>query len=560
MRARALLCAALCLGSAYARDDDDDDESAEAQSYKEFWKLMNMTMEEIWGQFGKREPRFAPPPRQDKIDHFVVLYMENHAADHYFGCMGLEGFDGINGSHAFPLDPANASKGTVNVSCGAPPYICTGSPGYATFDGKFGPGGDPHAYPYGPQSDANSGLHGATTGGVATTLFSPEQIPVKRAVAAEFGVFNRLYTAVPSASSPNHLFTQSGTSCGMTTNTLYDSCGGNTSWFPQDTIYDRLRDHNISFGLFINSTCGLNGQDPCHGENQDDPNSASAISTPDVAMEGVARHKDMFFSQELFYGHAKNGTLPGFSWLHPPIEACDHPCNDIAKGERLLKDIYEALRAGPGWNRTLFFIVYDDAGGYYDHVVPPFEGVAADEAPCIVPGAHASCGPAFDFKRLGLRSSAMLISPLVPKGAVFQEPQQGPFATSQFDLTSILATTKNLFNLSSFLTKRDAWAGSFTELLLDEPRTDAPLHLPTPPMNVTPWEDVGGSEDGAARHCSSPHGAPEEACRAPTDVSRKQAGQLKLLAKLTASEPPEDPDFAEAAAWIQDKWAEWMAA
>ena len=47
MRARALLCAALCLGSAYARDDDDDDESAEAQSYKEFWKLMNMTMEEI---------------------------------------------------------------------------------------------------------------------------------------------------------------------------------------------------------------------------------------------------------------------------------------------------------------------------------------------------------------------------------------------------------------------------------------------------------------------------------------------------------------------------------
>jgi hypothetical protein len=29
------------------------------------------------------------------------------------------------------------------------------------------------------------------------------------------GVFNKLYTAVPSASSPNHLFTQSATSCGM---------------------------------------------------------------------------------------------------------------------------------------------------------------------------------------------------------------------------------------------------------------------------------------------------------------------------------------------------------
>jgi hypothetical protein len=30
----------------------------------------------------------------------------------------------------------------------------------------------------------------------------------------------------------------------------------------------------------------------------------------------------------------------------------------MAKGERLLKDIYEALRAGPGWNKTLFWSGY----------------------------------------------------------------------------------------------------------------------------------------------------------------------------------------------------------
>ena len=91
----------------------------------------------------------------------------------------------------------------------------------------------------------------------------------------------------------------------------------------------------------------------------------------------VARHRDRFFSQEVFYQRAANGTLPQFSWLHPPIEACDHPCNDIAKGERLLKDVYEALRASPKWNKTLLFVAYDDAGGYYDHVVPPFEDVLA---------------------------------------------------------------------------------------------------------------------------------------------------------------------------------------
>jgi hypothetical protein len=40
----------------------------------------------------------------------------------------------------------------------------------------------------------------------------------------------------------------------------------------------------------------------------------------------------------------------------------DHPCADIAHGERLDKDIYEALRAGPAWNKTLFLIIWDDIG------------------------------------------------------------------------------------------------------------------------------------------------------------------------------------------------------
>jgi hypothetical protein len=35
----------------------------------------------------------------------------------------------------------------------------------------------------------------------------------------------------------------------------------------------------------------------------------------------------------------------------------DHPCMDMAKGERLLKDLYEALRAGKGWDKTLFMVL-----------------------------------------------------------------------------------------------------------------------------------------------------------------------------------------------------------
>ena len=61
-------------------------------------------------------------------------------------------------------------------------------------------------------------------------------------------------------------------------------------------------------------------------------------------MEGVARHKDRFFSHSEFYARAAAGTLPAYSYILPRNDNSDHPCYDIGKGERLLKDIYEALR------------------------------------------------------------------------------------------------------------------------------------------------------------------------------------------------------------------------
>lgn len=509
-------------------------------------------------------PRRNPPQRQSKIDHVVVLYMENHAADNFFGCMDLPGFDGIRG-HRIPADPADPSKGFINITCGAAPYVCTQGPGYATFNGKFAKDGNPHRYPYSQQSDGYSAWWGAAENGTAVTMFAPEQVPVKAAIAQNFGVFNKLFTAVPSASSPNHLFTQSATSCGMTSNVLWKQCGGNGTYFPQPTIYDSLRLHNVSFSFFMNSTCGLDGK-PCHGEDPHDPDAGSAISTPDVAMIGVARHKDRFMSQEIFYQQAANGTLPALSWVLPPIQACDHPCHDIAKGERLLKDVYEAVRAGPGWNRTLLFVAYDDAGGYYDHVVPPSEGVPADNSSCVIPGSHPDCGPEFDFRRLGLRTTAMLISPWVAKGAVYQEPKRGPTNTSQFELTSVPATIKNLFNLSFFLTQRDAWAGSFDELLLEVPRSDTPLHLPDAPLPASPWTPppprvpADTATVVTPQHCSSWHGQAEAQCRGLAHANLKQQRNIRLLADMLDIPVPDvsKMDYFAANAWLRSRWRLWM--
>ena len=209
-------------------DDDDDDSSSfywpfetdddgegEENGFEELnHELMRLTPEKAHARFGARQPTKATPPRQDKIDHFVVLYMENHAADQFFGCMDLPGFDSSKG-HTLPKDPADPSKGSFAITCGDAPYVCSGGPSYATYDGKFAPDGAPHSYPYSAQDDKWSANHGASEGGTAVRMYAPEQVPVKAVIAKEFGVFNKLYCAVPSASSPNHLFTQSATSCGM---------------------------------------------------------------------------------------------------------------------------------------------------------------------------------------------------------------------------------------------------------------------------------------------------------------------------------------------------------
>lgn len=170
-----------------------------------------------------------------------------------------------------------------------------------------------------------------------------------------------------------------------------------------------------------------------------------------------------------------------------------HPDHDVALGEALYKDIYEALRNSPQWNETLFIITYDEHGGFYDHVRPP-------AAPA--PDEHESYpDKGFLFNTLGVRVPTLLISPWIAKGTVVSQPpdDQKPFPDSQYDLTSIMATARKILpglEQTPPLTKRDAWAATFEHVVgvLDEPRTDCPRHLPDAPA---PAEHNAHEAEGA---------------------------------------------------------------
>ena len=97
---------------------------------------------------------------------------------------------------------------------------------------------------------------------------------------------------------------------------------------------------------------------------------------------GSKQTRSRTHTMDRFFADAAKGTLPALTWIDPRQGInktlgnlggpnSDHPsCCDVALGERLRKDVYEALRAGPGWNHTAFIMTWDDPGGFFDHARP----------------------------------------------------------------------------------------------------------------------------------------------------------------------------------------------
>jgi len=200
-------------------------------------------------------------------------------------------------------------------------------------------------------------------------------------------------------------------------------------------------------------------------------------------MRQLRERPENFHSLLDFEDLCATGKLPTFSFLEPryyeltpEFPANDqHPAHDITEGEKIIKWVYETLRASPAWNDTALMIVYDEHGGYYDHVATPLEGVPN-------PDGKVSTNPAFNFTRSGVRTPAVVVSPWINKGTVIKTPV-GPMPTSQYEHSSLGATMKKIYGFPDFLTERQRWAGTFETQFLTRttPRTDCPTTLPNPP-------------------------------------------------------------------------------
>ncbi|TKY73656.1 Non-specific phospholipase C6 [Spatholobus suberectus] len=388
---------------------------------------------------------FATAQQQQPIKTVVVLVMENRSFDHMLGWMKESVNNLINGVTGYECNPVSTKSPRQDSIC-------------FTDDAEFVDPDPGHSFEdvlqqvFGSGSGSIPSMNGfveqalSVSQNLSETVmkgFKPQSLPVYAALVKEFAVFDRWFSSIPGPTQPNRLFVYSATSHGSTSHVKRQLATGN------------LRKLKYIFKF---------------------------------------HQYDLKFKRD-----ARDGKLPPLTVIEPryfdlkglPAND-DHPSHDVAHGQMLVKEVYEALRASPQWNETLLIITYDEHGGFFDHVKTPFVNI---------PSPDGNTGPApyfFKFDRLGVRVPTIMVSPWIKKGTVISGAK-GPADNSEFEHSSIPATIKKMFNLSSnFLTHRDAWAGTFEHVVgeLNSPRTDCPVTLPdvTPLRSTEAKENAGLSE------------------------------------------------------------------
>ena len=110
-----------------------------------------------------------------------------------------------------------------------------------------------------------------------------------------------------------------------------------------------------------------------------------------------------------FLDDAAKGELRDVSWIDPnfidlkvldPNSNDDHPPSDVREGQALVLETYEALVNSPEWEDTVLIVIYDEHGGFYDHVMPP----------------PVKSGDPSKHKTLGVRVPALVVGPRVRNG------------------------------------------------------------------------------------------------------------------------------------------------
>jgi phospholipase C len=258
------------------------------------------------------------------ITHVVVIMMENHTFDNFFGQ-----FPGANG-----VTLARASN-----------------PIRADFD---------HSGP---------GLVASLKEGYlarSKVQYTKSDIPNYWAYAKQFGLGDNFFTSFGTNSSPNHIAmvaaqsgglfdTGIGSGCASRANQLNysrSSAGQNYWAFPCYNI-NAIPQELQAAGLTWRYYSSVNSWDP------------------PIMIQSLKNSPYNITAPNQFVKDVQNGNMANVSWVIPPTASSDHPPYPLEAGQNFVTQQVNAVMNSPYWSSTAIFVTWDDWGGFYDHVTPP---------------------------------------------------------------------------------------------------------------------------------------------------------------------------------------------
>ncbi|HLX88882.1 MAG TPA: alkaline phosphatase family protein [Acidimicrobiales bacterium] len=437
------------------------------------------------------------------VHHIVILMQENRSFDHYFGTMpGVRGYNDTRAYRSFAGGPrtdprsvfAQTMEGTAIGGAGVAYQLSDGSTSLSPFELVSNPPTvagqttNDITHDWGPQHGAwNNGAMNrwavehlandptakwqfdsvsgapvpATSNwptGITTMGYyrSRDCLAFYRALADAFTICDGYHCSVLGPTDPNRLMSVSGSlgahsldSGGVVLTTYVSNRGDMYGTLDWPTMPELLRANEISWKVYQDPTSNVLFNVLPYFKNYLKPSTPDQVQTAADALGPV-------YPAE-FQADVAAGTLPMVSWIHPPAPSCEHPATPPEYGEYLVSQILQTLVSNPDvWQHTVFLVVYDENGGFFDHVSPPTPGPTAtvDNGLALsgarydgeyVDPAHttnAAGSPPSDWAHvlgpvgLGFRTPALVVSPFSAGGWVNSDT---------FDHVSVLKLIESVF-------------------------------------------------------------------------------------------------------------------
>jgi phospholipase C len=389
-----------------------------------------------------RPPGTRPYPKKPEgvdtmpqIEHVVIYMQENHSFDNYFGMLGRGdglriGKDGKPTNTNPGLDGKPVPMFHMDATCD------TTNGASQSWDGSH----------ISWNNGKMDGFVRAANGGTGSMgYWDGTDLPFYYGLAKQFVLCDRWFCSTLAQTFPNRRYLQAATSVGIVSTDLKEVLA--TPDAPNGVIWERLDAHGISWADYT-------------------------IDLPDIFLfpNFAAKNQDKIKKFHQFLIDCAKGALPQVSIISPGgTTYTEEDPADIQNGEAYSSAIIHALMQSPAWEKTVLFFMYDEHGGYYDHVPPPAAPAPDDIKPRITVPPDEPGG----FDRYGMRVPALVISPFAKRDYVSHVVH---------DHTSVLKFIETKFNLGA-MTYRDANADDLLDTLdFDNPGFREPPDLPKPAL------------------------------------------------------------------------------